>query len=907
MRIWLLTNSRRLMLVACCAFPGCGLTPEDEAQIDLARRELDVGNSIDALKRYSALAASLAPRSESDAAAAQTGEAVCLYQLGRLQEAAAAFAKIKPELLADSKFKDARLELHLYRGHTARELGREAEPAFLEDTPENRAEKLRRTQTANAHYQLARSQYSTVLTDLDARNMEALVGSAECLVRLGILGKSPQFFQKAATLLSSCPDQQEKRVLFFQGRVVQEDLGNGELTLEAAEKISDALLLDRDGNYDFHVAYRDLLILLSPLTTPPKLEAKFQRDPKLLVLVKSFIERLDGYKRQGRRPDGDWGAELDRSLTAYMKEYQGWQNNRTGLKENVVRAYQLIRAGQEKVYLEAYREALRLLEVVDPEFQKEEEYIQTRKEIQQGYVLGNIENGKLLTDIGEWDLADSNLNDALSRCDRNYVKDVDKLLIEAQRAKQQLFVQRSWTTERERLRMLLSEGSFEQAEQQYELVKARYKPEEKPFLDAQFKEFNNEVNKREAIAELIRLYQEGLKAPTPTRALELFSDALARANKENLTYWKLRLQREVAGVYYKLDDFQRCLDEMSVLAKNLNDTKVPLNQNDYLIAGMSYYQKGDFEQASRNFDEIKDPASLAPGDLKAAGICYLKRSPPSPNRARAFLERAASDDPEVRQALKGSYRQLYDSWKKSDRGAAMEVLISLTALDPQEHEARKDLGILLYQVGKETKDPEVHRQAYQHLVDAARGGAEPQTDEEKECFGRLVACYARYMPLVVGNTWTYKVSDGNTRVVRVTDKVAADRFKVRIEEGSAVSEEVWEEAEAGKCLKRHNAVELVTQEVPIQLYAPDFLPSRKYNVRVTQFHSRVEKTGLVRKVGNQTHSNCMQIRIATGPTTYRDVFLAPGVGEIEMRESSNFGYVLSAVELRGETTVGNAR
>ena len=170
--------------------PGCaGLSSQERATLDAANRSRIVGNHVDALAGFQKLEGVVTAGVVAEVPEVVAGEAESLFELGRYEEAAAAFSALPSGVLVPAS-------VSLVEARVQRELGRRAEPSFIEDTPLNAGKIKEATRKATDHYQLARSRYGLVL-GTEPSHFEARLGKAECLLRIGILSKSTQFLSDA--------------------------------------------------------------------------------------------------------------------------------------------------------------------------------------------------------------------------------------------------------------------------------------------------------------------------------------------------------------------------------------------------------------------------------------------------------------------------------------------------------------------------------------------------------------------------------------------------------------------------------------------------------------------------------------------------------------------------------------
>ena len=882
-------------------FSSCAsVSPQDKKALEETERDFTVGNYVDALQGYRKLAPKFESAGYQEAGSTRLGEIKSLYRLRRYEEASEAFKDLNLEELPKPLLHQA----YLYAGHTEVELGRRAEPSFVEETPLNAQLIKLGQQKATNHYQLARNRYNHILTELDAGDLQALQGKGECFLRLGMLSRSTQLINKGREFLKVCADKkpQDLQVLFLLGKTLQEDLGAGKLIPEAANNILAALKMDREGNYDFHVAYRDILVFVKKYKTPPVL-IKALDDAQMRKSVEHVIEFLAGYLREGRRLEDPWGKELDEQTAAFLKEFQGWSMKKKGLRDNITLAQETIRKTDQQFYLDAYRDAMNLLQEVAPEFQSEKDYIETRKEIQEGYVEALLRSVQRLVNIGEWQLAKENNQKALDHAQREYVREVASVLLRGQENTKEIQAKEDWHGLSTRIReFLVTTEEFQKAKREYQLSLANFGAEELSFINKEERSaIEKELEKGQEIAELFRLANEGEKqADNPEKALDLFSKAHALAEEHGLPFWQEKLRREIASVYFRQSDFQRCLDQLSELRG--------LRHDDILLTAKCYYHQGMDVQAGRHFNRIEDPAVLSAEDQKMAGLTFMKiaRELPGFERSRAFLERAPADDPEVKAILRDCYHKLFELMTEedaADRRPRIDLLTRLTELDPDDFEARRAFGCLLCEIAQETKDIPTYQQAYWHLLAANRGGAGPRNDQEKEWFGRLVACFADYQPLAAGNTWTYTASDGSSRVVEVSGKLDESRYRVQITDATGAYDEVWFDAQ--RLIKRHNAAQRISEEFPIGLASPDHLASWGYTVRATDYQAKIVATGVECLAGGKLHTNCIQVQVTSGSGRSRDYFFAAGLGEIKM-QSSGLSYELSDTNVKVKGLTGAA-
>ena len=98
----------------------------------------------------------------------------------------------------------------------------------------------------------------------------------------------------------------------------------------------------------------------------------------------------------------------------------------------------------EEFGLDAYREAMRLLEDVGKEFWSDEEYEKTRKVIQQGYVEYLFDRVKLLMDIGKWELAAEYNREALRLADPSYVDNPNDLQKRGRQQNDEIRARKNW-------------------------------------------------------------------------------------------------------------------------------------------------------------------------------------------------------------------------------------------------------------------------------------------------------------------------------------------------------------------------------------------------------------------------------------------------------------------------------
>ena len=877
------TSTGLLLITPVLLWSCAGLTSEQRVTLDNANSARAVGNNVDALSSFQALGDVVRAGAVPEVAEIVGGQAESLFNLGRYAEAAAAFDQLPADAPVPAP-------VALIEARIRRELGRRAEPSFIENTPINAGKIKQAVREATDHYQLARSRYGRVLAEQPG-NFEARVGSGECLLRIGILSKSTQFLSKAREQLESCvSEQQDKRALFLLGRAIQEDLGNGEAVPAAAEYLFAGLELDRNGSFNYHSAYRDLLAYVEKYTTPPAVE-KIE-DETLRTTIETLIQSLDSYHRDGHDPDGDWGSELKARVAAYIDGYQGWYLKKKGLRDNIVLAEEIIRRTDDQFYLDAYRVAMQLLKEVDEEFHTEENYIAARREIQQGYVETLLRSAKRLSEIDEWKLAREYDQEALDHARREYVGDsVADILLRGQELSKEIQARERWDAIRVRVRELLATGEHEKARTEYQLAVNNIKPEERTFITtAQREEFEQEVDKGAEIAEMIRLWRQGTDSPKASESLDHFQKAYQLAVDHNVNFWQERLKREIAATYYKTDQYQLALEMTSQLSE--------LSQYDSLLTAKCYHSKQQYADACRHFEKIQDPAVLKPEDQKLAGLSFLKvaQDEAQLERARSFLERAPETDAEVVDALKTCYGKLVEVLKKDppeDRRPWLNLLTKYTNVDPEAHEARRALGMYLYSQANDTKDFGDYRRAYDALAQAAEGGATPQSEPEKEAYGRLAAMFEDFVPVSKIKSWTYDTSTGDVRTVQVTKTLGGNRYKIRTTQGGQVRDEVWEIASS--IFKRMNEKEQQAEQLPIKLSSPDRNPTWKFKIIATEYTAQIYATG-VTAVGERTGNrwdNCLQIRVTSDSGASRDYFFAPEIGEVKMVAGS-FSYELTS-------------
>jgi tetratricopeptide (TPR) repeat protein len=880
-----------LTTITLSVLTSCGGTP-DTLKKDLGRadRNFAVGNYVDSLKGYAQVAPQLETAEAEEARRARLGEAVSLYFTGRLEEASSLLSKLAD--LPEFKEMDpaSRRSAYFYRGQAELELGRLSEPSLVLPSPLNLHDIKARERQASDHFCLAQHSFTQVLKEVDSSDFEARLGKGECLLRIGMLSESVTYLREARDILTRCGNEKpgHKSALFLRGQSVQEDLGGDQLHPRAASDMLVGLKLDKESNHDMHVAYRDVLVFVRKYKKPPTL-VKWVPDVATRSSVKSLIDHLDSYLREGHRLDDPWGKDLDAHIQTYLTEFHSWDRDKKGLRENIAIAERIIRrTDQEFIYLDAFREAMRLLDGVAEDFHSEVDYIEARKEIQAGYVLALLESVDRLKEIDEWALAERHNQEALDHVDRRFVDEVSTLLKRGQTNINDLKARMEWHGLTKHVRDLIRGGELKLAHTEYRLRRSKLKKDSEMVIGKEaINGFESELEKDQALKNVMDLLGSGASEfqSKPREALKKFTEARKLAEQHEIFFWQQEIAREIAKLHYQLGEFQICLQELSHLEES-----TPYDQ---LLTAKCYYPLGEFGKAAQYFGGIEDPDILKSGaDQTMAGLVFLKIDSSQPRRARSFLERAVKVDPEsgeAREGLKECYRQLVNIARDDgDRWLLGILLQKLTTLDPDDYNARQLLGIQLFEDAIDNKDPETCALAFKHLEAASRGGVRPRNDADRKRMGQLLACYATFLPLSERNSWTYRTSTGNTRVVRVVKRLGDERFSVQISEGGNTFDEVW--TDAHRIVKRYNPEAGISEEFPISLRWPTNMPVWQYNVKATDYEAKVVGTGVECVAAGKTHRNCLQIQVSSR-SGMRNYFFAPGIGEVKM-EGPGLSYEL---------------
>ncbi len=864
-------------------------TPEKvDPGLTAANTHYAQGNFVDALAEYRTFAAAHSGDDDASYYQSRLREGLCLYRLGQYDGAARAFGQVNPDLLIDE---GGAREHHLYAGRTALALARRAEPVFLDDSPENAGSIRKLREVARKHLQSAQNAFGLMQARFGEDDFEALLGKGECFFHKAVLENNRQAFQRAGDLLRKCRsvDPEDKRALFFLGRVLQEDLGRGELTQDAAKLMLQALFQDSSANHDFHVAYRDAFSFLREYSNPGAIDTAFENDPDLAKNAQKLVEYVDRYRRHGRHDRSEWGETLIARISEWLETYNSWDADAELLARNVVLADEALR--ERSGYLDAYRKAIDLLDAVDVTQRDDERYGRVRRIAQQGYVEALLETGESLLEIDETELAREKFGialDLLKLDDQHFLKNPDELLKRGRSGLGRVEASEHWQTVAMKIQKALVDGDLEQAQKTFDLAKAAL-GDRKALLGDEIAQLEKEV-RDPSITEYVASVSkaEGL-AEKPSEALPLYLQALELSETKGWTARQAEMSRAVAQCYFKLGDHQRAIDAISSVA-TLGRRPT---QKDWVLQGKCYYFKRDYKNGCTRFDKVNDKTLLSGVDLRIAGLCYLEDS--QLERSREYLEAAPKRDREVVKGLRECYRELFAT-RSADRDAAprqlIDILERLTVIDPADHESRRRLGFLLYRVGDDNDDEKAYRQAFDHIVAASRQGFGPRSDAEKEVFSRLVAYFSDYVPLAAGNRWTYRSPAGATREVGVTDQLQQGRFRVVTKMGPNERVETWDDADS--VLKRYDAELEAPVELPIKLRTPTDRPVWRYRVRATKYEARVVATGETCVAGGQIYTHCITVKVSSsGGGRDRFYTFAPGVGEVRMKVGEELRYELT--------------
>ena len=885
-----------LAMTAACI--GCASGPSgDPRLLNSARTQYDAGNFVDALPAYRKFLSGAGSRGAPDWQRAKMREGICLTQLERFAEAEKAYAQVDAELLENDT---DRREQYVNRGRNSLALARITQPVLLEDTPANIGKIRRLKQETRGYLETARDQYSLVLTRIDAADMDALLGKGECFFHIALLDKSRQAFNMAGETLREClrREPENKRALFFLGRVAQEDLGNGAMTPDAAKKQTQALFVDSAANHDFHVAYRDTFAYLRKFETPVAIDEALADKPELAKATHQLADYLLKYERHGRHSGDAWGQQLVAQIHDWAETYRNYNVETERLANNVERAERILR-GAEGVYLSAYEKAVGLLDEVAEEHRGDPNYVDVRRTAQQSWVEALLDTGEQLVQIGETELAETKFRTALDQTLRPWVRNYAELIGRGQKGLNQVAVFRDWKVVEQRIQSALVAGKLDEAQREFNLAVSQL-GDRKATLSRNVEQLRKEVE-NPAITEYVAFVGKAKQLEDkPSEALAWYLKARDLARQESWPARSVEISRDIAACYYELDDHQHALDAISAVA-SLGRRPI---QSDFVLEGKCLYFKRDYRASAARFDKVTDKTRMNGRELAVAGLAYLKAS--QFTRAREFLEVAPKTNREVTEGLEECYRELWSELRR-DRDASpqevIDVLESLVSIDPDDYDSQRQLGLLYYERGEQ--DPEAYRLAYQHLVASQEGGAGLGSAKEKDTYHRLVAFFSDYVPLAKGNRWTYRTDTGATRDVSVVDRLQEGRFRVTTAIGSASRTETWDDADS--VLKRFDDDLEVPLELPVRLRTPTDRPRWEFRVRATRYTAEVVGIGEQCAIGPEIYENCLRVQVTSsdgGPA--RDYVFAPNIGEVRMAVGDRMKYELVSRQVKTESPADGA-
>ncbi|MCA8961973.1 MAG: hypothetical protein KDC38_15715, partial [Planctomycetes bacterium] len=331
---------------------------------------------------------------------------------------------------------------------------------------------------------------------------------------------------------------------------------------------------------------------------------------------------------------------------------------------------------------------------------------------------------------------------------------------------------------------------------------------------------------------------------------------------------------------------------------------------DSLALGLCHFEKNNFVEAAENFNKVKPQvirnSRYGATALQAAGQANLNANQPEWS-FQCFSELKAKNA-EDRRPVATVDNKLIEVCKLALRSTLKPEEERLwrtrwRELDPRQSENLRELMRVSYALGKAANKegtPAGHDEAMRDFGDAYEAlraylkdnGYDTLSDEDRKTADRLFACFADYVPLEPGTTYTYESEKTNTvRVVKRISGNSVDQLEVKVEVGGTEIPEKWVKTTGGMLIR-----EVRGANRPLLISIPD--PENTAH-ETSWGNQRVEITDIGQEVraSGERFQHCIVVRVYGGESNdaYKEYTLAPNVGIVrEVNSANDDAYVLKS-------------